>query len=546
MSLRLTITNPPRVPPGFDQSVTLQGGSVRIGRAPDNDLVLADPGRTLSKYHCTVTAAGGGYTLTDTSSNGVFVNGSAQRTPRDQPVPVSPGDVLQLGDYELRLDPVGPQAAAAPPFAAQPRAAAPIPADDDADDPFLPPLPDEPDTRKEVEFDLGFALGDDDADDGLGVSGANPFADAARLLRETQVGRRRAFDTLGDALDAPGGGESLLPHGPEGTLYAKPSPGRVSLNPFAADDHGDDWDAPPVPDDVPAPSAGFAPPRVAPAPPPPPPRAPQPAAPAAGGANLIPDDWDDEGDDFAPAPDDTQAGSPFFAAPPPAAPAPASPPPSVDPFRAAAPVAPPPPPAPAMAGEGAADALRAFLQGAGMGSLRVSEAETAAMLYEAGRVFRAMVAGLQEALATRAEIKEELDVSRTMIGATSNNPLKLGLSLEEGIVALLRRPGGGFLAPQDAVELGFRDVQAHQVATMAAMHLALRRLLAKFDPQALSRRLEETSVLNSLLPGARKSKYWEVYCDFYASIAGDAESEFHEFFTKEFSQAYEEQSRKLK
>ena len=84
------------------------------------------------------------------------------------------------------------------------------------------------------------------------------------------------------------------------------------------------------------------------------------------------------------------------------------------------------------------------------------------------------------------------------------------------------------------------------MATMAAMHLALRRLLTKFDPQALQGRLEQSSLMNSLMPGARKSKYWEVYCDFYKSIAGDAESEFHEFFTREFSIAYEEQSRKLK
>ena len=538
MTLRLTIISPPNVPPGFDQSFVLEGGAASIGRAPENDFVLADPSRQLSKRHCTVAVAGGAVTLTDTSSNGVFINGSPQRVPRDQSVPITSGDVLKLGDYQLKVD---TEAAVQP---------APGPAfgdDDFAGDEgpggYVPPLPDEEDPRPDDEFDLGFALSDEGGDD-LGMTSANPFADAARLLRETAIRRSAGFDddSAGSSGDS---GESLLPHGPEGTLYAK-APGTLrreqprdepddSLNPFGDDDDGD-WDEPPMPDNVPSEQAQFTPPT------------PTPSSPAGeDGDDIIPDDWDleDEGGGSPfPDPEPSAAASPFLdPAPEPSRPQSASPAPTPTPV----PTPPAPPPSPAASG-GVADsaAMRAFLTGAGLGSMRLTESQAVQLMADAGQVFRALIAGLQEALATRAEIKEELDLSRTMIGASSNNPLKLDLSVDEGVVAMLRQPGPGFLAPVDAVNEGYRDVQAHQMATMAAMHLALRRLLEKFDPQTLSRRLDESSLLNSLMPGARKSKYWEVYCDFYASIAGDAESEFHEFFTKEFSKAYEEQARKLK
>lgn len=526
MTLRVTIISPAKVPPGFEQAIELDEGPVAIGRAPDCDLVLADSARQLSKRHCTIALGGGGCTLTDTSANGVYVNGAAERTPRDQPVAIAPGDVLRLGEYELRLEEAGAGAALADPMDRTEAGA------------FAPPLPDEPEAGAEDDFDLGFALGGDDED-----ADSNPFADAARLMRDTPERDAPDFGAPDDGDYSGGGssGDSLLPHGPEGTLYAKPSGGRARLDPFGSSKGlPDDWEQPPMPDNVPSEQSSFNPPNV---------NEPPPEAPSAGSDGGIPDDWDLDADEtFAP-----QAEAP---APPPA-PAPPSPAQSSPflepPGQAPRPVPPPRPrPVPAQPeaapGGGLSDAaaLRAFLNGVGLGSMRLTESEAVTLLAEAGRVFRTFVAGLQEALATRAEIKEELNVDRTMIGATSNNPLKLNLSVDEGVVAMLKRPGHGFLAPVEAVDQGFRDVQAHQVATMAAMHLALRRLLGKFDPDVLQRRLEQSSLMGSLMPGARKSKYWEVYCDFYASIAGDAESEFHEFFTKEFSRAYEEQSRKLK
>ena len=41
------------------------------GRAPDNDLVLPDPDKLISKRHCAIERQGGGVVLIDLSANGI-------------------------------------------------------------------------------------------------------------------------------------------------------------------------------------------------------------------------------------------------------------------------------------------------------------------------------------------------------------------------------------------------------------------------------------------------------------------------------------------
>lgn len=77
----------------------VNGGS--IGRAPDNDWVLPDPGRVVSGHHCEIEYRGGSYWLKDTSTNGVFINESEDPASTLGPVVLRDGDRLRLGDYEI-------------------------------------------------------------------------------------------------------------------------------------------------------------------------------------------------------------------------------------------------------------------------------------------------------------------------------------------------------------------------------------------------------------------------------------------------------------
>jgi transcriptional regulator with GAF, ATPase, and Fis domain len=75
------------------------GDKLRIGKAPDNELVLADD--TVSRHHCELTRVDGGIHVRDLgSTNGTRVHGA-----RVSEAVVPPGSVLQVGEVEIVLRP---------------------------------------------------------------------------------------------------------------------------------------------------------------------------------------------------------------------------------------------------------------------------------------------------------------------------------------------------------------------------------------------------------------------------------------------------------
>src|SRR5215472_3608975 len=78
MSLVLTVVSYRGQPMAQPLSQRFEAPSVTVGRAPDNDWTLPDPDQLISKKHCAIRLQGGRYSITDTSTNGVYVNGSPQ------------------------------------------------------------------------------------------------------------------------------------------------------------------------------------------------------------------------------------------------------------------------------------------------------------------------------------------------------------------------------------------------------------------------------------------------------------------------------------
>ncbi len=73
----------------------------KIGRAQDNDWILPDPDRYVSSHHCKVEFRAGQWLLEDTSTNGVFINGSDTPASVEGAYTLQDGDRLRLGDYEV-------------------------------------------------------------------------------------------------------------------------------------------------------------------------------------------------------------------------------------------------------------------------------------------------------------------------------------------------------------------------------------------------------------------------------------------------------------
>ena len=82
---------------GLPEAADLVRAQLTIGRSSECQLVLADD--TVSRRHAELRAHEGRWLLRDLgSSNGTYVNGR-----RVIEAEVRPGDVVQLGAYELRL-----------------------------------------------------------------------------------------------------------------------------------------------------------------------------------------------------------------------------------------------------------------------------------------------------------------------------------------------------------------------------------------------------------------------------------------------------------
>ena len=96
----------------FDET----GGN--IGRAENNELVLPDPERTISRVHAQVVYRNGRYAIVDRGSNPISVNGRPLGNGQEAMIGV--GDELNIGGYVMRVEAAsanGGAAAAADPFA---------------------------------------------------------------------------------------------------------------------------------------------------------------------------------------------------------------------------------------------------------------------------------------------------------------------------------------------------------------------------------------------------------------------------------------------
>lgn len=264
MSLVVSLEQGPRDQPV--RQMRLETGALVIGRGADADWRIDDPDMFVSRAHCTIHAGPGGFTVTDTSTGGLFVDDARAPLGTGNSAALRDGTRLRLGDFLLRVRIVAAPAAemepawrpppAAPPPVPPASAAAPPPAVGrspfDGDDFFAspraepgPPRPaDLPDAFEKQVAPRYFA-----AEPAAPARPSQPFFDDPFTL-----------DPL----------PSTQPPAAATPAATAPAPAR----PIAAG--GFDWHSPAVEPPSPAPPApGPAPPEpIRPAPPPAPPFAP--------------------------------------------------------------------------------------------------------------------------------------------------------------------------------------------------------------------------------------------------------------------------------
>ena len=163
----------------------------------------------------------------------------------------------------------------------------------------------------------------------------------------------------------------------------------------------------------------------------------------------------------------------------------------------------------------------------------------------AGALLKRLVAGLVVMLEARKRAKDEMGAQATMF-TFGHNPLKFGGRPEQALAQLLNPPDPGFMGAEAAVEDSFQDLQAHQVATVAAMQGALRQTLERFSPHAIRERAEGRGLISRIIPMAKEAELWRAYEREFDGVVLGSDEAFLDVFAHAFRQAYDEAASKLK
>lgn len=521
MSLVLTIVKLPANLAMTESTQTFgeQGGT--LGRADNNTWVLNDPERFLSSVHCQISFENGQFFLTDSSTNGTFINGLPEPIGRGSRSALKDGDVFDLGDYSFQVSLSGANAGigigepAAQGFADEDPLGGPFGGGSGLDqagfDRPAPALFDTPPVSSNVPFGDPFATGNVTdsplVPDVLDETDPLVALDKAQQVSQPEV-KADIFSTSkpGDAMS-----DSL--HWPS----AQPESGAIP------DDWDDDFDLSPA-QQVSAPSLPDREP-VASIPPEPVVPASIPAANPRVSSGIVESteaaEYKARNQLLEDANRQLRAELKGL---------------KQELLASQASTGP-------SASSGSSQVDRSFLNALGLGDRGLDDQQIAEINQVAGELVRETVTGMMQVLSSRSSIKNEFRMNVTTIQPVENNPLKFSANIDDALENMFIKKGNAFKKPVDAVKEGFQGIAEHQIAILAGMRFAFKGVMDRFDPITLEKRFEKQN--KSGLIGSQKAKNWSAYFEYYNELVNDMDKSFQYLFGDEFVQAYEEQLRKL-
>lgn len=456
------------------------GGELVIGRDTSCDWTL--PSGIVSRRHCLVSGSGGRFSLTDTSRNGVFVDDDELPVGEDNTVDLRDGQRLRIGDYEIRLeiDAAGRQRNVDQDFTVIEGGSQPMVG--------LPPI-EEAERNDAVDLFAGFDRDEDRRDEQLprqsGLDRDHPIGDRFEPPQPLPSVPNPAEVNPDDDILPANIAEIVANNIPEQTIEL---PEQVSET-IEIEAHQPSTDQPE--DDVPLQQV-----------------------PAA--AQPLPE---------ADEPIETTPDEP--------------------PQTTSAPVS---PPAGGGGGGGGgvaaaasieAEAVAAFLAGAGLAPGTVSLADPVKAMRTIGEIFYSAVDSTIGLLDARSQIKKELALERTILEAKGNNPLKFSSDPKQAVELLLDKGQRGYLSPREAFIEAFEDIAEHEYALLDGVRDAWNDLLTRVNPETLEQRVGKEKGLAALVSSG-KARCWDVYCERYKEIVEDADR----IFTARVAAAYEKQGGK--
>jgi type VI secretion system protein len=186
--------------------------------------------------------------------------------------------------------------------------------------------------------------------------------------------------------------------------------------------------------------------------------------------------------------------------------------------------------------------LTAFCRGAGIDPQNITSEARGAALQLAGQLLREAVLGLMELNNSRNDFRNRFRIS-VPVDDAPESPLSFSRGVDEALVRLLTtlstRAGS-----VEAIRHNFRELKAHNGASLAATRAAFEEFLGRVNPTELEERFER-GTKRGVFGSANKAKYWDLYAEMFAGLAQRPADGFPHLFTETFAKTFEAKMRTL-
>lgn len=191
------------------------------------------------------------------------------------------------------------------------------------------------------------------------------------------------------------------------------------------------------------------------------------------------------------------------------------------------------------------DGQYAFLKGLGVSPELASDVVSEKLMHEMGECMKLMLLGLMESLRNRSNLKNEFRVNQTTFQQKENNPLKFSASIDDVFQNLFLNRSTSFLPANKAITEAFNDTRKHDIALTAGTLGEIEGILSQLDPSAIESRDFNESILDNVLPGHKKVKYWKLYKTLHSDMTNEISNQGSSALSDDFVRAYDKKIKSL-
>jgi predicted component of type VI protein secretion system len=184
--------------------------------------------------------------------------------------------------------------------------------------------------------------------------------------------------------------------------------------------------------------------------------------------------------------------------------------------------------------------LEAFCTGAGLDPSSFLDDDPAAVMQRAGAMYKQMVIGLSDLLSERQALKSDLELERTTVSSSGNNPLKWAPT-RRAAIDLLRERHDGFLSGVAALKASLEDLRRHTRCLMAGSRASVDHVLTSLAPQLVEAATKSTGGIRH----NRAENCWRVFQERHADLADEDPTRPDASVNRAFRRGYERQLRQL-